>query len=259
MGEAGKKNQKRAAIAAAEPRCIYCAGPSETAEHMPPLTMFRGKHRPGGMEFGACKACNKGTSGADVVAAFVSRLHPDHDEQSWQGKEIKRLIRALDAFAPGVRDEMNQPGTHQERWLRRPNSGLLQRAVYVRADGPRLKAYLTAFAAKFAMALYREHVGVALALDGAVWCQFRLNTEMTQEQLDALVSKLPIHETLRQGRKDVGDQFSYRFNTDGRTVVAAVAQFHRGLWLIVSLLCRILLVWTQSGGAHYPGVRDRVC
>jgi hypothetical protein len=112
-------------------------------------------------------------------------------------------------------------------------SGLLQRAVYVRADAPRLKAYLTAFAAKFAMALYREHVGVALALDGAVWCQFRLNTEMTQEQLDALVSKLPIQETLRQGRKDVGDQFSYRFNTDGRTVVAAVAQFQRGLWLIV--------------------------
>ena len=27
----------------------------------------------------------------------------------------------------------------------------------------------------------------------------------------------------------------------------------------VSLLYRILLIWTQSGGAHDPGVRDRVC
>ena len=33
------------------------------------------------------------------------------------------------------------------------------------------------------------------------------------------------------GRKKVGDQFLYRFNTDERSVVAAVAQFHRGLWL----------------------------
>ena len=28
---------------------------------------------------------------------------------------------------------------------------------------------------------------------------------------------------------------------------------------IKTLLCRILLIWTQSGGAHDPGVRDRVC
>ena len=27
----------------------------------------------------------------------------------------------------------------------------------------------------------------------------------------------------------------------------------------VSLLYRALLIWTQSGGAHDPGVRDRVC
>ena len=28
---------------------------------------------------------------------------------------------------------------------------------------------------------------------------------------------------------------------------------------ISRLLCRVLLIWTQSGGAHDPGVRDRVC
>jgi hypothetical protein len=44
------------------------------------------------MEFGACEVCNNGTSGADVVAAFISRLHPDQDEQSWQAKDIKSLI-----------------------------------------------------------------------------------------------------------------------------------------------------------------------
>ena len=83
------------------------------------------------------------------------------------------------------------------------------------------------------MALYRTHVGVALGLDGAVWCEFHLNAGLTQENLDARVAMLPGCETLRQGRKNVGDQFLYRFNTDERTVVAAVAQFHRGLWLTV--------------------------
>jgi hypothetical protein len=200
---------------------------------MPPLGMFRGKHRPGDMEFGCCKACNEGTGGADVVAAVISRLHADHGEESWQNKEIRKLIRPLDKYAPGVREELSQLGSHQERWIPKPNSGLFQRVIYGRADGPRLKGYLTIFAAKFAMALYRTHVGVALGLDGAVWCEFHLNAGLTQENLDARVAILPGCETLRRGRKNVGDQFLYRFNTDERTVVAAVAQFHQGLWLTV--------------------------
>ena len=117
--------------------------------------------------------------------------------------------------------------------MRRTNSGLLQRVVHIRADGPRVKAYLTIFAAKFAMALYRQHVGVALGLDGAVWCQFQFNAGFTQQDLDGRVANLPGYETLRQGTKNVGDQFVYRFNTDERSVAAAVAQFHKGLWLTV--------------------------
>ena len=80
------------------------------------------------------------------------------------------------------------------------------------------------------MALYREHVGVALPLDGAVWCQFALNAGMTQENLNARVEILPLHETLRQGVKNVGNQFSYRYNCDERTVIAAVVRFHHRLW-----------------------------
>jgi hypothetical protein len=231
MGEATTKNRKGSEIVARETRCIYCAGPAESVEHMPPRSMFRAKHRPGAMEFGACNACNEGSRGADVAAAVIARLHPDHGEQSWQNEEIKSLIRPLDAFAPGVREEMSQPGTHEERWVPRRNSRLMQRVVYVHARGPGLKAYLTIFAAKFAMALFREYTGGPLALNGASWCQFHLNAGITQEYLDGLVIKLPGFETLRQGRKHVGDQFNYRFNTDERTVVAALAQFHRGLWL----------------------------
>jgi hypothetical protein len=110
-----------------------------------------------------------------------------------------------------------------------------------------MKAHLTIFGAKLAMALYREHVGVPLASDGAVWCQFQLNAGLTQEQLDDRVANLPGYETLRQGSKNVDDQFKYRFNTDERTVVAAVAQFHRGLWftLFASIDQKIIELFTK--------------
>jgi hypothetical protein len=60
---------------------------------------------------------------------------------------------------------------------------------------------------------------------------------MTQEHLNERVKILPGHETLRQGQKNVADQFVYRYNADGRSVVAAVAQFHRGLWFTIFASC----------------------
>jgi hypothetical protein len=200
---------------------------------MPPTGMFRDRQRPGAMMYGACQACNNGTRGSDAVAALIARLHPDNGEGSWQAKEIRKLISAVDAFAPGVREEMSLPGNVNHEWIRRPGSGLLRRVVRALADGPRVEAHLRVFGAKLAMALYREHIGAALPLDGAVWGQFALNGGMTQEILNARVKILPLHGTLRQGRRNLGDQFSYRYNCDGRTVVAAVVQFHRGLWFTI--------------------------
>ena len=76
------------------------------------------------MEFGACAACNSGTRGADAVASIISRLHPDNGEGSWQNDEIKKRVPALDAFAPGVREEISLCGRHERRWMRRAGFGL---------------------------------------------------------------------------------------------------------------------------------------
>ena len=237
MSEAKRKSRAREAILATEPRCIYCPGPPATLEHMPSRGMLKGKVRPSGMEYAACAACNNGTRGSDAVAAVIARLHPDNGESSWQTEEMLKLMSALDAYAPGVREELSQPGKTRSEWLRRPGSGLLQRVMRVNADGPRLKAHISVYGTKLAMALYREHVGSALPLNGAVWCQFALNAGMTQEHLDERVKIMPLHETLRQGQKNVADQFAYRYNTDKRTIVAAVAQFHRGLWFTLFASC----------------------
>jgi hypothetical protein len=149
------------------------------------------------------------------------------------GKKAGRQRKSASSYQRLIREEMSLPGKFNHEWMRRPGSGLLQQVIRVHLDSPLVKAHLGIFGAKLAMALYREHVGVALPLDGAVWCQFALNGGMTEESLNARVEILPLHKTLRQGDKNVGDQFAYRYNCDERTVIAAVVQFHRGLWLTI--------------------------
>lgn len=69
--KSGRRTRSRAAVMAADPNCIDCGGPADKQEHMPPIVMFEGRHRPGGMEYAACADCNNGTSAADSVAAFL--------------------------------------------------------------------------------------------------------------------------------------------------------------------------------------------
>jgi hypothetical protein len=187
MGESTRKSQSRREIMDREPRCIYCPGPVETWEHMPPVAMFRERQRPGAMEYGACRSCNEGTRGSDAVAALIARLHPRNDSDSQQRKEIRGLIRAVDARAPGVREELSLPGKFQSEWMQRPGAGLYENVVRVDADGPKLKAHLGIFGSKLGIALYRENVGVALSLEGAVWTKFTLNAGMTEDMLMASV------------------------------------------------------------------------
>jgi hypothetical protein len=106
-------------------------------------------------------------------------------------------------------------------------------SVVITADRPLLKAYLTVFGAKLAMALYREHIGLALPLTGGVQTTFFLNAGLVQRTADTILRIIPLFGTLKQRRFRVPDQFAYRYNTDGKSVFAALIRFHKGLHLLV--------------------------
>ncbi|WP_407194622.1 hypothetical protein [Bradyrhizobium sp. STM 3566] len=228
MGDAKSKSRKLATLLASETRCIYCANKPTTVEHMPPIGMFKGRSRPNGMEFAACEDCNKGTSGADIVAAFYARL--SQSDNPGMLDEAIGLRRKMTMVAPGVSEEFNGPSYRQ--WQRTP-SGLFREMTATRVDGPLTKSDLTAFSAKLAMALYREHIGVPLPLDGGVRVAYFLNAGLSQKAGDGMLSKLPLPGTLRQGRFVVPDQFAYRYNYDGKSIIAGLAGFNSNLHILM--------------------------
>lgn len=219
---------------ATEKRCIYCAAPHTTIEHMPPISMFRGRHRPNGLMFAGCAACNNGTSAADLVASFIARLSPRYDQAGWKIAEAKARAGILEAQAPGFLGEFLDPDRRRTRWLHGPN-GISRPTTVLDLSGPLTRAYLDVFAAKFGMALYRHHCGHPLPVDGFVMSGAYTNAGLAPDAVRAFLSIMPDQSGLRQGRYNrVDDQFIYRFNTDGHSVVAALAQFHDGLYISAS-------------------------
>lgn len=231
MGQAKIRSWSRRKILATETRCIYCDAPPQQLEHMPPRAMFQNKNRPSGMEFATCAACNNGTSSADLVASFFARLGPDSSPVDWRMQDIERWKDTMELKAPGVVKELLRPDKNRHIYSPSPY-GILMPFVEVKADGPLLHGYLTIFCAKMGMALYRAHVGAPIPLHGAVFIRWFLGGALPQQEADKILKKLPISKTLRQGKVDVGEQFMYRFNSDEKSVVAALIQFHSGLYIL---------------------------
>ena len=86
------------------------------------------------------------------------------------------------------------------------------------------------------MALYREHVGKPLALEGGVQTIWYMNSGLSEETALAHLSILPIDGSLKQGSFTARDQFAYRYNCDEKSIFAALvglnSNFH--IFLIAS-------------------------
>ncbi len=228
MSDAKRKSRSRAEILARETRYIYCPNPATSIEHMPPRSMFISKKRPSGMEFACCGECNKATGVADLVASFFARLTQGYSLDDTLVTEALQRRGKLALLAPGLLEELFRRDKHAPAMLK-DEHGIIKPYIKINADGPLAKAYLTVFAAKLGMALYREHIGQPLPLTGGVNTLFFLNAGLSRKAGDAMLSKLPIFHTISQGKFAVPEQFAYRFNCDGSSLIAALAGFHSNL------------------------------
>lgn len=232
MGEARQKSRAKKAVLAGEPRCIYCPNPATTLEHMPPTAMFKDRLRLSGMEFASCEPCNVGTRAADAVASMLAHITPYSDPKDWRVHVLPKFISTLRTVAPDFLKELQDQNNTRKTWRRAP-TGLFYQAVEIEMDGPSYKRHLAVFTAKMGMALYREHVGIALPLTGAVFSTWYTNAGLLNDEAEAMLKILPIRGELRQGRKVSTEQFAYRYNCDNKSIFAALVGFHSNLHILV--------------------------
>lgn len=235
MGEQKQRSRKKEAILAQENRCVYCSntksdGMMFTLEHMPPKGIFRDKNRLSGLEFACCDPCNQLTKGADNVAAMMSFITAKPSGNDWGIPALQRIMAAVRTNAPGVIEEIR--GGSFERIWRYTSAGILVEQIRTNAEGPLLRAYLSAFSAKLGMAFYREHVGQPLPETGAVFSQFYCNSGLEKPVAETMLGLMPVYGNLRMGKRNSEGEFDYRYNTDDRTIVASLAGFHDNFFVL---------------------------
>jgi hypothetical protein len=176
---------------------------------MPPIMMFDQRHRPKGLEFPACKECNAGTSLTDLVASLLGRVYPDSRNDP-NKKELKKLLAAVRNNVPGLLQEMMVDEARQIQARRDIPNG--PPGGFLRANGPILTKHMDTFGAKLGLALHFETHGTFVPQEGGVQPMYFTNVSAARGELPMeIINRLPPAQTLRQGRRDVLDQFTYSF------------------------------------------------
>jgi hypothetical protein len=203
MGEAKAKRRAHASILKAHPWCIYCGGvyPADTIEHMPPIAMFDDNQRPKGLEFPACRDCNNGTRLSDTAASLLARAYPDAKRPN----DLERLLRGVRNNIPGLLEEMHV-GDAGDRDIPSMPAG----ASVLRVNGSILRKHIDVFGAKLGLALHFEAHRSPVPPAGGVQTMFFTNASALRGELpNELIQLMPAPRTLKQGKREVGDQFKY--------------------------------------------------
>jgi hypothetical protein len=193
---------------------------------MPPRGLFKDKQRSSGWEFPACSDCNEGSRGADAVAQMLSLIQP-FEEDGWQFEQMKKVLPSVKKYAPRAYQEISSNNKAKSCWVK--SRGLLRDVVEVTADGPSTVAHLDAFAGKMALAAFAELTGRPIELDGTLFTQWYLNAGLSQEAYHAHLRILPNFSKLQQGKKTSDGQFWLHYNTDMKSIIAALIVFHGNL------------------------------
>jgi hypothetical protein len=223
MTETSRKKRAHSGVLDACPLCIYCGGEvlADSIEHVPPKIMFRGKHRPKGLEFASCKRCNEGTGRADLVAALLSRVSSDSRAAEEQN-EMNGLFQSLRNNVPGLLDEMFIPDQSEARDRLPQLDG-----TFLAVNGPLVSAHMQTFATKIGFALFYELTKQVVPIGGGVAARWFSNVDQVegafpQEVFDHLLPSM----TLKQGKFEVSDQFGYSWRlVEGDRMAMFLATF----------------------------------
>lgn len=252
MGEAKQKQRSHAELLVKSPFCIYCGGkePATTIDHMPPAICFRWKHRPKGLEFPSCEVCNNGASHADFVAGLFSRFYEPNDQAQYVD-ELTKMFRSISTNIPGLLDEMKIGRGGQKIAFKRLPADM--DGGVVRVSGPIVSRFMEVFALKMGLALHFETTGQTLNDDGGISIRWFTNYErFTGDFPQELIDFFPESKTLKNGRREVSDQFQYSYRLSDEKEFGAYFASFRLSFAVVAFVAQDKAVLHQPNERQLP-------
>lgn len=124
-------------------------------------------------------------------------------------QDFKKLVGAIANNIPGLLEELDDVSPESEKLSLSVVPPHLDAGGVIHI-GPKANYFMTAFALKLGLALHFEVNGHALPADGEIAVRWFTNADLFSGTFPhSAMSYLVPSQTLRQGKKEVADQFEY--------------------------------------------------
>lgn len=232
MGEAKRKQKRRAAFLTLHPMCVYCGRSASTTDHCPPRCFFEQRQWPATYEFPSCEQCNSEARLDEQALAVLIRSRLTDTPTEISQREWEKLV-------DGIKN--NQPHLLAE-WMNVTRNELKRnlRTAFGRTEGDRLRnqgwgvvnvgtitqELITRFSVKLGKALYYKHNSAIL--DGVIYAHHidLTRKNATPEYFNDILRLAPSLALVERNRQSLSDQFTYRFNSNAEAqVMYAIVQF----------------------------------
>jgi hypothetical protein len=216
----GKRKRYKMRFLAEHPLCCFCGGKAVAAEidHQPARALFDGHDGPEGFEFPACEDCNRGSSQYENALALIVRLATKQTDSEIRQSDFRKYVEAMGNNFPRLIRPMTSIQKRaflRENRIERPSNSILSDLKMVEAGDHLASAAIDGVLKKLFLALHYKHAGTIAPEDAEVSLLWVTNALARDPPgLTDFVKALNQRAVVKRGRRDLSDQFNYRFGVD---------------------------------------------
>ena len=226
--------------------CIFCGGlsPATTVDHQPARSLFDRREWPEGYDFPACDPCNQASKDAEHKLAVLTRIDSEREDDPVRRKEFRKYLVGMRNNFPGLIAPLS--ANEKRRFLKS--------AAITRSPGRALAdihvAGIQAAAAeellniainKLLRALHWKHTRHIVRWGEGVKATWYTNTNFTdffQSEEAKFYTALPACPPIVRNRRDLSDQFAYRYGKDDAGEICAFLIAFRNSFIVTGIVAQ---------------------
>lgn len=219
----GQAQQRKQAILRMNHPCIFCAGRAlaTTEDHQPARALFDGKDWPEGYVFPACEPCNQASKHDEHILSLLVRFNSAREDDPQRRADFVKYTKAMRNNFPDVIKILTANEKRKflksER-LRLPEGRALADLHIAGISADDAEQAFGKVLRKIMRALHWKHTGkIAPSDDRLAPVNWYTNAylHVLHETGDfELFSKLPARPIIARARRDLSDQFVYRYGVN---------------------------------------------
>jgi hypothetical protein len=243
MGEA--KQQARTILEMSR-ACIFCAGeaPATTVDHQPARALFDRREWPEGYAFPACEPCNRASKDAEHKLAVLVRIDSQREDDPVRRKEFQKYLVGMRNNFPGLIKPLS--ANEKRRFLK--SEGIARSPGVALADihaaGIEAEAAIEVFELainKLLRALHWKHTGNIVRWPEGVKATWYTNAyfkNFSESDVATFYTGLPACPPITRNRRDLSDQFAYRYGKDDAGELCAFLIAFRNSFIVTGIVAQ---------------------